>query len=118
MPAPVVLKGKSEDQANITIPNIGEEFVRKLHVYELPECRSEDTVQGVKVCGQTLLEITGNKLLKVSWERHGLHLTVPKGAVPSGVTVRVGAKAILAGKFELLEDAQLVSANYLLGVCQ
>ena len=63
------------------------------------------------MCGQTLLEITENKK-QVSWESHGFHLTIPEGAVPSGVTVRVAMKAILEGQFELPEDAQLVSAVY------
>ena len=69
-------------------------------------------MQGVEVCGKTLLEVTGNKQQKVSWASHGFHLTIPKGAVPSGVTVSVAVKAILAGQFELPEDAQLVSAIY------
>ena len=64
------------------------------------------------MCGQTLLEITGSKQQKVSWESHGFHLTIPEGAVPSGVTVSVAVKAILAGQFELPENAQLVSAIY------
>ena len=64
------------------------------------------------MCGQTLLEITGNKQQKVSWASHGFHLTIPKGAVPSGVTVSVAVKAILAGRFKLPEDVQLVSAIY------
>ena len=64
------------------------------------------------MCGQTLLEITGNKQQKVSWESHGFHLTIPEGAVPNAVTVSVAVKAILAGRFELPEDAQLVSAIY------
>ena len=71
-----------------------------------------ESLQGVEVCGETVLEITGSKQQKVSWESHGFHLTVPEGAVPSGVTVSVAVKAILAGQFRLPENAQLVSAIY------
>ena len=64
------------------------------------------------MCGEALLEITGSKQQKVSWESHGFHLTIPEGAVPSGVTVNVAVKAILAGRFELPADAQLISPIY------
>ena len=69
-------------------------------------------LQGVEVCGQRLFEITGSKQQKVSWESHGFHLTIPEGAVPTGVTVSVAVKAIVAGHFKLPENAQLVSAIY------
>ena len=75
-------------------------------------------MQGVDVCGETLLEITGSKQQKLSWESHGFHLTIPEGAVPSGSTVSVGVKAILAGQFELPEDTQLVSAIYWVSASQ
>ena len=65
------------------------------------------------MCAKTLMEFTGSKQQKVSWDNHGFCLTIPKGAVPSGDTVSVAVKAILAGQFELPEDAQLVSAIYL-----
>ena len=71
-----------------------------------------DTVRGVEECGETVLEIIGDKEQKLSWEGYGFHITVPDGAVSSDVTISLAVKCILSGQFELPDDAHLVSAIY------
>ena len=71
-----------------------------------------ESLRGVEVCGQTVLEITGNEDQKVSWKDFGFHLSVPDGAVPSDVTVSLAVKAIMSGQFQLPDDTHLVSSIY------
>ena len=63
-------------------------------------------------CGETVLEILGNKQQKLSWEGYGFHVTVPEGAVAIDITVHLAVKAILSGQFELPDNTCLVSAIY------
>ena len=71
-----------------------------------------ESLRGVEVCGETVLEITGNEHQKVSWDDFGFHLSVPDGAVPSDVTVSLAVKAIMSGQFQLPDDTHLVSSIY------
>ena len=71
-----------------------------------------ESLQGVEVCGETVLEVTGNEHRKVSWDDFGFHLSVPDGAVPSDVTVSLAVKAITSGQFQLPDDTHLVSSIY------
>ena len=66
----------------------------------------------MEVCGETVLEIKGNKHQIASWDDFGFHLSVPDGAVPSDVTVSLTVKAIMSGQFQLPDDTQLVSSIY------
>ena len=63
-------------------------------------------------CGETVLEVIGEKQQQLSWKAYGFHLTIPDGAVPSDVTISVAVKAIMSGQFELPQDTHLVSAIY------
>ena len=67
---------------------------------------------GVEVCGETVLEVVGDKPQKLMWPGYGFEIEVPDGALPPGVTASVGVKAILSGQFLLPEDSQLVSLIY------
>ena len=66
----------------------------------------------MEVCGETVLEVVGNRSQKVEWPGYGFYLEVPDGALPPGVTASVAVKVILAGQFKLPEDSQLISAIY------
>ena len=61
---------------------------------------------------ETVLEVVGDKPQKVEWPGYGFFIEVPEGAVPRGVTVSVGVKAIASGLFKFPEDSQLISAIY------
>ena len=71
-------------------------------------------VQGMKLCGETVLRITGAGPHSISWVGYGFHLNIPHGAVPEDVTVSVAVKAFLpvAGKLNLPKNIRLVSAIY------
>ena len=71
-----------------------------------------DFLRGVEVCGETVLEVVGDKPQKVEWPGYGFYIEVPEGALPPGVTASVGVKVILAGQFKLPENRQLISAIY------
>ena len=66
----------------------------------------------MEVCGETVLEVVGDKSQKVEWPGYGFYLEVPDGALPPGVTASVAVRVILAGQFQLPEDSQLISAIY------
>ena len=70
------------------------------------------TLRGVDECGETVLEVVGDKPQKLEWPGYGFYLEVPDGALLPGVTANVAVKAILAGHFQLPEDSQLISAIY------
>ena len=73
---------------------------------------SADFLRGVEVCGETVLEVVGDKPQKLKWPGYGFYIEVPEGALPSGVTASVGVKIILNGQFKLPENSQLISAVY------
>ena len=54
------------------------------------------------VCGQTVLEVVGNKSQKLEWPGYGFYLEVPDEALPPGVTASVAVKVTLAGQFQYL----------------
>ena len=64
------------------------------------------------MCGETVLEVVGDKPQKVEWPGYGFYIEVPEGALPPEVTASVGVKVILAGQFKLPENRQLISAIY------
>ena len=64
------------------------------------------------MCGETVLEVVGDKPQKVEWPGYGFYVEVPEGALPPGVTASVGVKVILAGQFKLPENKLLISAFY------
>ena len=66
----------------------------------------------MEVCGETVLEVVGDKSQKLEWLGYGFSLEVPDGALCPGVTASVAVKVILAGQFRLPEGSQLVSAIY------
>ena len=66
----------------------------------------------MEVCGETVLEVVGDKSQKLEWPGYGFYLEVPDGALPPEVTASVAVKVILAGQFQLPEDSQLISAIY------
>ena len=66
----------------------------------------------MEVCGETVLEVVGNKYQKLEWPGYGFYIEVPDGALPPGVSSSVAVKVILAGQFKLPEDSQLISAIY------
>ena len=70
------------------------------------------SLRGVEVCGETVLEVVGDKSQKVEWPGYGFYMEVPDGALPPSVTASVAVKAILAGQFQLPEASQLISAIY------
>ena len=67
------------------------------------------SLHGVEVCGQTVLEVVGNKSQKLEWPGYRFYLEVPDGALPPRVTSSIAVKAILT---ELPEDSKLISAIY------
>ena len=71
-----------------------------------------DSLRGVEVYRETVLEVVGDKPQKVEWPGYGFFIEVPEGAVPPGVTVSVGVKVIMAGQFKIPENSQLISAIY------
>ena len=71
-----------------------------------------ESLRGVEVCGETVLEIIGNKDQKISWKNFGFHLSVPDEAVPSDITVSLAVKVIMSGPFQLPDGTHLVSSIY------
>ena len=71
-----------------------------------------DFLRGVEVCGETVLEVVGDKPQKLKWPGYGFYIEVPDGTLPPGVTASVGVKVILKGQFKLPENSQLISAVY------
>ena len=69
-------------------------------------------LRGVEVCGETVLEVVGDKSQKLEWPGYGFNTEVPDGALTPGVIASVAVKAILAGQFRFPEDSQLISAIY------
>ena len=70
------------------------------------------SLRGLEVCGETVLEVVGDKLQKLEWPGYGFYIEVPDGALLPGVTASVAIKAILAGQFQLPDGSQLISAIY------
>ena len=66
----------------------------------------------MKVYGETVLEVVGDKPQKLEWPGYGFYLEVPDGALAPGVTASVAVKMILSGQFKLPENSQLISAIY------
>ena len=77
-----------------------------------------ESLRGVEVCGETVVEDTGSEHQKVSWHDYGFHLSVPDGAVSSDVTVSLAVKAIMSGQFQLPDDTHLVSSIYWVSASQ
>ena len=72
----------------------------------------EGYLRGVEICGETVLEVVGDKPQKLEWPGYGFYIEVPEGALLPGVTASVGVKAILGGQFELPENRKLISTIY------
>ena len=71
------------------------------------------SLRGMEVCGETVLEVVGDKSQKLEWPGYGFYMEVPDGALPLGVTaISVAVKAILSGHYQLPENSQLISAIY------
>ena len=70
-------------------------------------------LRGVKVYGEPIFEVVGDKPQKLEWPGYGFFIEVPKGALSPGVTARVAVKVILQGdQFKLPENSQLISPIY------
>ena len=70
-------------------------------------------LRGVKVYGETILKVVGDKPQNLEWPGYGFFIEVPKGALSPGVTARVAVKVILQGdQFKLPDNSQLISPIY------
>ena len=69
-------------------------------------------LRGVKLYGETILKVMGDKPQKLEWPGYGFFIEVPKGALSPGVTARVAVKVILENQFKLPENSQLISPIY------
>ena len=69
-------------------------------------------LRGVKVYGETILAVVGDKPQRLEWPDYGFFIEVPKGALSPGETARVVVKVILGDQFKLPENSQLISPIY------
>ena len=69
-------------------------------------------LRGVKVYGETILKVVGDKPQKLEWPDYGFFIEIPKGALSPGVTARVAVKVILGNQFKIPENSQLISPIY------
>ena len=72
----------------------------------------EGYLRGVEICGETVLEVVGDKPQKLEWPGYGFYIEVPEGALLPWVTASVGVKVILGGQFQLPKNRKLISAIY------
>ena len=72
----------------------------------------EGYLRGVEICGETVLEVVGDKPQKLEWPGYGFYIEVPEGALLPGVTASVGVKVVLGGQFELPKNRKMISAIY------
>ena len=88
------------------------------HFLQFLSTSLSESLKGIEVCGETVLEITGSRHQEVSWDNYGFHISVPDGAVSSDVTVSLAVKAIMSGQFQLPDDTHLVSSIYWVSASQ
>ena len=58
------------------------------------------------------MTVVGDKECTLHWPEYKLQIDIPKGSLPSGRTVQLQVKAIVAGHFILPPDCHLVSSIY------
>ena len=72
---------------------------------------------GVEVIGETNFLVQGRAAQTFEWERYGLRIHVPEGALPPDVNqCLVNIKVSLTGEFEFPDNSELVSAVYWISV--
>ena len=64
------------------------------------------------MCGETVLNVVGDKQQTLEWTGYGFYIEVPEGALASGVTASVGVKVIRRGQFMFPDKSQVISAVY------
>ena len=78
----------------------------------IPICIHVDSLCGVNVFAETVLEVVGDKPQKLEWPGYGFYIEIPVGALPPGVTASVAVKVVLGSQFQFPENRQLISAIY------
>ena len=77
------------------------------------------TFETFEVFAETSFVVTDSHSHSFEWQRYGIKLHIPEGAVPAQHTeCRVAIKACLAGQFIIPDDLQLVSCIYWLSCPQ
>ena len=68
------------------------------------------------MCGESSIAVTGKQLkfasITLKWPGYGWRLSIPPGALPDEATCTITVKLISDGKFEIPDDAEVVSAFY------
>ena len=76
-------------------------------------------LRGFETFAETSFVITDSHSHSFEWQRYGLKLHIPEGAVPAELTdCRVDIKAGFTGQFNIPDDLQLVSCVYWLSCPQ
>ena len=75
-----------------------------------------DKLQGVCVAGDKLFLLQNDSPQLLNWEKYGLRIAIPQGAVQQSDTVEVAITALVGGEFILPEDTELVSVVYAISV--
>ena len=88
-------------------------FALKLHLYLIfysPIAAEE--------IDEIAFEIEGGKRHNLEWPDHGLRLSVPADALPTGMISRLTVKALLDDDFVLPENSTLITAIYQIDVSE
>ena len=81
---------------------------------DIPPC--VEYLRGFESFAETSFVITSSHSHSFEWQRYGLKLHIPEGAVPT--ECRIDIKAGLSGQFSFPEDSQLVSCVYWISCSQ
>ena len=74
---------------------------------------SLEYLRGFETFAETSFNISDSHSHSFEWQRYGLKLHVPEGAVPTELTeCRIDIKVGLAGQFRIPDDLQLISCTY------
>ena len=70
-------------------------------------------LRGFETFAETSFKISDNHSHSFEWQRYGLKLHIPEGAVPTELTeCKIDIKVGLAGQFRIPDDLQLISCIY------
>ena len=70
-------------------------------------------LRGFETFAETSFNVTDSHAHSFEWQKYGLKLHIPKGAVPAACTeCKVDIKVGFAGQFRIPDDLQLVSCIY------
>ena len=78
--------------------------------------REDNFIDDICIAGETTSFLLQSDSPQFNWEEYGMRITIPQGAIPLCIDVKVTITALVGGEFILPKYTELVSAVYAISV--